>query len=61
MVSVGHDGHVVLQDQAVILKEGDPLTSVSKFYLVEAGTIECWKIVNVSFMPLLAWFFCMPA
>ncbi|KAK9834249.1 hypothetical protein WJX74_007531 [Apatococcus lobatus] len=34
------------EDQAVILREGDALTSVSKFYLVESGTIECWKVVN---------------
>ncbi|KAK9851896.1 hypothetical protein WJX84_007448, partial [Apatococcus fuscideae] len=34
------------EDQQYILREGDKLTSVSKFYLVESGTIECYKCVK---------------
>ena len=31
-----------------ILTEGEELTSTSKFYLVQSGTVECFKQFNVS-------------
>eukprot|EP00891_Asterochloris_glomerata_P002124 jgi/Astpho2/2124/gw1.00038.236.1_t len=33
----------VFQDGETILRQGEGLTSTSKFYLVESGTVECWK------------------
>lgn len=31
-----------------ILREGEELSSTSKFYLVQSGTVECFKQFNVS-------------
>ena len=31
-----------------ILREGEELSSTSKFYLVQNGTVECFKQFNVS-------------
>lgn len=43
--------HVVLQDGEYILKEGEALTSTSKFYLVQSGTVECFKQFSVGSWP----------
>lgn len=39
---------VYLQAGEYILTEGEELTSTSKFYLVQSGTVECFKQFNVS-------------
>lgn len=36
-----------LQMGEYILKEGEELSSTSKFYLVQSGIVECFKQFNV--------------
>ena len=38
---------MVWQDGEYILREGEALTSTSKFYLVQSGTVECFKQFSV--------------
>lgn len=38
---------VLLQDGEYILREGEELTSTSKFYLVQSGIVECFKQFTV--------------
>jgi hypothetical protein len=35
------------QDGDLVLKEGEELTSDSKFYIIDAGSIECYKNFGV--------------
>ncbi len=37
----------MVQSGDYILQEGEQLTSTSKFYLVQSGTVECFKQFNV--------------
>ena len=47
-----NDGHVTaLQEGECILREGEPLTTESKFYIIEAGTVECWKLFEARALP----------
>lgn len=48
---------VLLQDGEYILREGEELTSTSKFYLVQSGTVECFKQFSVG---SLTGIFCSP-
>lgn len=40
----------MLQDQAVVLQEGEELTPESKFYIVEEGMVHCYRLVLVSIL-----------
>ena len=37
----------VLQEGEYILREGEPLATGSKFYMIEEGTVECCKTIQV--------------
>ena len=36
-----------LQEGEFILREGEPLTTESKFYIIEKGLVEAWKLFEV--------------
>ena len=38
---------VTLQEGEYILKEGEPLATKSKFYIIEEGAVECCKTIQV--------------
>lgn len=40
----------MLQDGEYILRENKELSSTSKFYLVQSGTVECFKHFNVGLL-----------
>lgn len=37
----------LLQEGEYILREGEPLATGSKFYMIEEGTVECCKTIQV--------------